>query len=453
MRKRLDASPLPAVSGPIASRPRQAGRDAPNLPPATDVADLKLHIDRMGAAGDGATLGPDGQALHVAFTLPGEDIRARLQRGTRAVCSAILAPSPNRVAPPCPHFGACGGCALQHWADASYAAWKSSLIGQALERAGFTSPSLAPLARTPPQARRRMEFAVQRSADGVRLGLHQAHSGLIVDIAVCHVLHPALAGLLGPLRRTLPTLSGLRRKADLAVNLLDNGPDLLIRADASASAPDRAKLAAFAREHGVARIAWAVGAGAPETAAQLRVPVIAFADARITPPPGAFLQASPQGEAAIVTAVLAALPANLPPRAPIVELYAGIGTLSFPLAAHGRVRAFEGAADAHAALRQAAGGTRIEAMHRDLLRQPLQPRELKGAACVVLDPPYAGAPAQMAALAASGLPVIYVSCNPAALTRDTAVLARAGYALVAASPIDQFLWSAQVEAVCAFRRK
>ena len=272
---------------------------------------------------------------------------------------------------------------------------------------------------------------------------------MIVDIEQCCVLDPALVGLLAPLRHMLTTMSGLRKAADLAINLLDNGADLLIRADAPASAADRVRLAAFADAHHIARISWAVGAGVPETAAQFRVPVIDFGGAVVAPPPGAFLQASRQGEAAIMGAVRAALP-KLSARSLIIELYAGVGTLSLPLSAHGRVRAFEGAANAYAALRQAAGGTRIEAVHRDLVRQPLQLRELKDAACVVLDPPFGGAPAQMEALAASGVPVIYVSCSPAALTRDAAVLARAGYALTPVTPVDQFLWSAQVEAVCAF---
>ncbi len=404
----------------------------------------------MGAAGDGTALGPAGDAIHVPFTLPGERVLAGWQGGPRAVYDQILTASPDRVTPPCPHFGVCGGCVVQHWADAPYATWKSALVRQALRRAGFEDPALAPLARTPPGARRRMDFAVQRSADGVRLGLHQAHSALVADLEVCPVLHPDLSGLIAPLRALMPGLAGFRKSADLAANLLPNGVDLLIRADAPATASDRMKLAAFAQAQGIARIAWAVGAAPAENAALLRPPAIAFGGATITPPPGAFLQASAQGEAAIQAAVLAGLPPKMPARGLILELYAGIGTLSFPLAARGRVRAFEGNGDAVAALRRAAGGTRVEAVQRDLTRQPLQLAELKQAACVVLDPPFGGAAAQMPTLAASGLPIIYVSCSPASLARDAALLAAAGYVLQAATPIDQFLWSAQVEAVCVF---
>jgi 23S rRNA (uracil1939-C5)-methyltransferase len=409
-------------------------------------------IDRMGTAGDGTAVAPGGRAVHIPFTLPGEHVTAAWHGGPRAIYDTISLPSPDRVVPPCPHFGVCGGCALQHWADAPYAAWKAGLLSQALSRAGFADPDVSALVRTPPGARRRMDFAVRRSADGVRLGLHEAGSAMVADLEVCPVLHPALARLIGPLRQLMPSLAGLRKTADIAANLLPNGADLLIRADGPATAPDRMKLAAFAEAQGVARIAWAVGAASTETAAQLRVPVVAFGGVHVSPPAGAFLQASEAGETAIQNAVLAGLPAGMGARGVIVELYAGIGTLSFPLAARGRVRAFEGNAEAVAALRQAAGGTRVDAFQRDLARQPLQPAELKGVACVVLDPPFGGAAAQMPALAVSGLPIIYVSCSPAALARDATVLAKAGYRLVSATPIDQFLWSAQVEAVCVFTR-
>ena len=406
----------------------------------------------MGSGGDGAALSPAGLTVHIPFTLPGERVAATWHGGPRADCDDVLSPSVERVAPPCPHFGVCGGCALQHWADAPYAAWKSDLVRQALVRAGFANPALAVLARTPPGARRRMDFAVQRSADGVRLGLHRAHAGIIADLITCPVLCPALASLLGPLHVFLPSLAGLRKSADLLATALPDGIDLLIRADAPATAPDRVRLAAFASAHGIARIAWAVAQGLAETAALLQPPVIRFAGVDVVPPPGAFLQASAEGEAAIAQAVIAGLPNTRNRRALIIELYAGIGTLTFPLAAQARVRAFEGNPEAAAALRRAAGGTSVEAVTRDLARQPLQAAELKDAAAIVLDPPFAGAAAQMPALAASGLPVIYVSCNPAALTRDASVLARAGYCLAAATPIDQFLWSAQVEAVCVFTR-
>ncbi len=419
--------------------------------PLTHATPLLACISHIGSAGDGVVAGV--APLHIARTLPGETVHAQPQPGgKRATLLDVADPSPHRVQPPCPHFlQGCGGCALQHWADPSYAAWKRGLVIAALQRAGFAQPAMGELVRTPPATRRRMDFAAERTQGGVLLGLHEAHATTITDLHTCHVLHPVLVALLDPLRQTLGGLAALRRRGSVLANLLADGPDLLIRTDGPLAPTDRSKLASFAARHDVRRIAWSLNDGPPEIACQLGAPHIAFAGQRIEPPPGAFLQASPAGESAIVAAILAALPPRLTHRSRAVELYAGCGTISFPLAEHLRVQAYEGDAPAAASVRRAQSGTRVEMTQRDLARQPLSAKELSGAAMVVLDPPYAGAPAQMAQIAASAVPVVaYVSCNPVALARDAALLAQAGYRLVAATPVDQFLWSAQVECVAVF---
>ncbi len=408
-------------------------------------------IRRVGAEGDGIADGP----LYLPYTLPGETVRLATdgQRGAAEIVTA----SPDRVAPSCPHFTACGGCSLQHWSDAPYAAWKAGLLAAALRRAGFPDPALGPLDRTPPGARRRVDLAVRRNGAVLVVGLHAARSAEVVDLAACTVMHPALFALIAPLRTVLRGLAGLRREGSAVLNLLDAGPDLLLRLDGAVNATDRTRLAAFADAHGLPRITVAEGKRAPETACLLRPPAIAFSGVTVAPPAGGFLQASREGEAAIVGAVLAGLPEKLPKSARIAELYAGCGTLTFALAGRGRVDAFEGDAAAHAALRAAANGAglagRVTAHARDLARQPLSARELAPFAAVVLDPPHAGAAAQLPAIAAAGLKrVVYVSCNPASLARDAAVLAGAGYRLLRAVPVDQFLWSPRLESVCVFGR-
>jgi 23S rRNA (uracil1939-C5)-methyltransferase len=404
-----------------------------------------VDICGLGASGDGMVA---GERLHIPRTLPGERVRIE-----RTQLASVLAPSPDRVAPPCPHFPAlCGGCTLQHFADAPYADWKRTRVIEALNRAGFEDAPVASLIRTPPGARRRMDFAVRRASRGVRLGLHETGSETIVDINRCVILHPALEALLGPLRSVLDSLTALGKEASVIANLLSSGPDLLLRTDRDLSAADRGRLAAFATAHGVTRIAWARAGGATETAAQLGPVFADFAGNRVEPPPGAFLQASPEGERAIVDAVLTAVPPRLTRKSFAVELFAGIGTLSFPLAGKLRVKAFEGDSDAAAAVRRAQTGTRVEMTRRDLARQPLALKELSGAALIVLDPPYAGAAAQMPALAANAAPIVYVSCNPGALAKDAAVLRASGYRVVSAVPIDQFLWSGHVEAVVTFTK-
>ncbi|MCB4824889.1 class I SAM-dependent RNA methyltransferase [Roseicella aerolata] len=423
----------------------------------TDTLDLT--VEALGAAGDGiARL--EGRTVFLPATLPGERVRARLtgKRGDALAAEAldILAPSPDRMAPACPHFPDCGGCTLQHWADAPYAEWKRAKLVEALARAGFPEAPVAPLARTPPATRRRADLALRRGPGGVvALGYHERGSKAVLDLTTCAVLDPRIIALFEPLRALLKRLPALKRDGSAVVNLLETGPDLLLRTDGALEAPGRALLAAFAAEHGIPRIAWARGDGPAETAAQLGPVAIRFGGVAVAPPPGAFLQASLAGEAAIVGAVLAGLPEKLPPRAAIADLYAGSGTLSFPLAARARVAAFEGMAESVAALSAAAGkaGARVKPARRDLDRQPLLPKELQEFAIVVLDPPYAGAAAQLPLLARAGVPrMIYVSCNPAALARDAQILARAGYRVLAATPVDQFLWSPHLESVVVFAR-
>lgn len=431
--------------------PRPAG-----LPPPAEVT-----IAHLGSEADGIASHPDtGAALFLPFTLPGERVRATAthKRGEGwGGAAEILVASPARVAAPCPHFTDCGGCMVQHWDDGAYAAWKSALLADALARAGFDNAALAPLVRTVPASRRRMDLAIRRIPGGVILGLHAPRSTEVIDIGDCPVLAPALSALIPPLRALLRRLSSPRREGSAVVNLLDSGPDLLLRLDGPPNTPDRTRLADFARAHGLPRISVQVGNGPVEPAAGLRPAETRMAGVTVIPPPGGFLQASAAGEAAIVAAVLAGLPDKLAARARVADLYAGSGTLSFALAARARVAAYEGDAAAIAALRAAANRAvmagRVEGFARDLVRQPLAEAELSGFAAVVLDPPHGGAEAQVARIAASTVKrVIYVSCNPIALARDAAILRGAGFRLLAATPIDQFLWSARLESVCVFGR-
>ncbi len=400
---------------------------------------------------------PNGAALFLPDTLPGELAQPGLlsRRGEGWTAEAtVQEPSADRVTPPCPHFGPCGGCTLQHWRDEAYADWKRAQVADALRRMGAPDLDLT-LVRTPPAARRRMDLAIRREGPALRIGLHRRRSRDIVDMQACPVLHPELFGVVQALRPVLLRLAGLRREGSAVVNLLDSGPDLLLRTDAPLTAGDRVLLTALAHAHGLPRISWEPGAarggtGLTEPACSLRPATTVFNGITTPIPPGAFLQASREGEAAIVAAVLAALPEGLPAKARVVELFAGTGSITHALATRSRVQAYEGDAAAYDALRRAAN-PRVTATRRDLARQPLQPAELKGASAVVLDPPHGGALAQMPALAASGMPMVYVSCNPAALARDGRMLLQAGYQVVSAAPIDQFLWSARVESVVAFR--
>ena len=417
---------------------------------------MEVLIERMGAGGDGIAPGP----TYVPQGLPGErlhvEINGKRGDGALAAIYEILTPSLDRIAPACAHFlEGCGGCVLQHWAPTPQAAWKRERLRVALARGGFAEAPVAETITTPPGARRRADFAIRRGTDGLRLGFHAAGSATILDIATCPVLHPRLVAVLKPLRDLLPRLPALKRDGSAVLNLLDTGPDLLLRTDGTLEAAGRALLAGFAAAHGLPRIAWARGNGVPEIAAQLGPVSITLSGVAVTPSPGAFLQASPEGEQAIIASMLAALPAKLAGRGRIADLHAGFGTLSLALARRGRVTAFESDGAAVAALANAAAkaGLPLAATRRDLVRQPLMVAELAPFAAVVLDPPFAGAEEQAALLARSAVPaVIYVSCNPQALSRDLHFFADQGWRVDAATPIDQFLWSGQLEAVIALSR-
>ncbi len=352
----------------------------------------------------------------------------------------------------CIHYGACGGCAY----DTRLAIDKALLLRNALIRAGCENPQIAPLIAIPLQTRRRADLAATRIGAVISLGLHRSRSSEVVDMQQCVLLDPRIVALLEPLHVLLRSLEAFRKSASVVINLLDNGPDILLRTDAPATAPDRSRIIAFARAQNLPRFSIAEDMAEPEPVIILALPVITLSGIALEPAPGAFLQASPAGEGAIIAAALAGLP-KLAGKARVAELYAGIGTITFALAKLARVDAYEGNARAVAVqergIRSNNLAGRIVLTQRDLSRRPLQVADLAGRAAAILDPPYTGAPAQMRFLAASGIPrIVYISCNPDALATDAYILVKAGYAILAATPIDQFPYSANLESVVVFAK-
>lgn len=423
-------------------------------PPAPRTAELT--IAEIGARGDGiARLGAD--KVFVPLTVPGDRVRVSLGpakgEGLRAEVVELVEPGAGRAAAACRHFGACGGCSLQHLADDAYAAWTVDLVRGALARVGLGEVPFAPLARTPPGARRRARFAALRRGRRVWLGFNERMSHRLVDLEACPVLTPRLLALLAPLRGVLAAVLADGGGCDAVATDLEGGIDLLLVGPPRLDRAAREALVDFAAAAGVARLSWQPDErprSAPEPVAD-RVPVVArLGGVAVTPPPGAFLQASADGEAALVAAVTDAVGA----AGRVADLFAGIGTFTFPLAARGTaVHAVEGDAAALAALGRAAPGLRIATGRRDLFESPVSGRELARFDAVVFDPPRAGAAAQAAALAASPVPVVVaVSCNPATFARDARSLADGGYALTRVHPVDQFLWSPHVEVVGVFVR-
>lgn len=420
-------------------------------------------IEGLGRSGDGLVR-HEGQSFYIPGTLPGEKLRIRLTQEhgeTHAECHEVLTISPERAVPPCNLFGDCGGCALQHMQPSAMMTWKIDLVRRGLHAASFTTLPEPKTFQAPPQTRRRMDFALQRVKGGVILGLHQ-RNGAPVDLTDCVILHPDILTLLPPLREILSQLGALTGCGGLKINLLDSGPDMTLQTPTPLSPSDKSKLAAFAKDYRVPRITWQPGTGQQgtghqgghgmETLVQWGKVVQYFANIPVSPPSGCFLQASKEAENAIIQAVLSGLP-SLKRKDRIYELYAGCGTLTFPLAEKGQVRAWEGDAAALAALKTATCNTKAEGFLRDLNRQPLLPQDLKEARVLVLDPPYQGGGKQMPHIARSSITdVIYVSCNPQALTKDLALLQKAGFVVIDWTVIDQFLWSTGIESVISLSR-
>ncbi|TWB18786.1 23S rRNA m(5)U-1939 methyltransferase [Nitrospirillum amazonense] len=462
MSRRSPPGPTPARGKPSAGR-HQSRRPAarPPVEPPTS-GPVEITVESVGALGDGVAhwqepYGPNHR-LFVPQTLVGDRLMVRFaqQRGEGWLVEpvSLLAEGPGRADPACRHFGICGGCTLQHMDADTYGAWKVEQLRHALSRVGITDLPMAPLARTPPHARRRAVLAAARRGRRLWLGFNERASHRLVDIEECTVLAPRLMALIAPLRSLLLDLLPDEHTLDVALTLLDDGPDVLLVGLPQPDLNALEKLGAFAEAHDLARLSWSKRPGAPaEPIALRRTGVVRFGPVAVSPPAGSFLQASAEGEAALVAEALAGAKG----AARIADLFAGSGTLTFPLATLAPVHAVEGDGPAltalKAAARMAGGGHPVTVERRDLFKEPLSPAELSAYQAVIFDPPRAGAASQAAALAASRVPVVVaISCNPVSFARDAALLLEGGYVLERLVPVDQFLWSPHLEVAARFRR-
>jgi 23S rRNA (uracil1939-C5)-methyltransferase len=415
--------------------------------------EVELTVERLGAGGDGvARLG--GRTVFLPLSLPGERWRARLgelRRDTaRAVPLERLA-GPPREPPVCPHFGSCGGCALQHLDRAAYARFKCERITAALARVGLGDVPLEPMQSSPLASRRRLRLAWKRTGGKPRLGFRERRGHGLVPITVCPIARPGLAALIAPLRERLAGIAALEGEGELQLTLSETGIDALLDLPRAPDLADREALAGLAGELDLARLAISLD-GVPEPVAVRRPPVMRFGEVAVELPPGAFLQATVEGERALQAAAAEWLPEG----GGLADLFAGLGTLTLPLLREGRrLMLVESSPVACRALRRiVAPAGAVTVLQRDLVRAPLSPGELAAFAAIVLDPPKAGAAAQCAELAAATVPrIVYASCNPASFARDARTLVDGGYALEALRPVDQFLFSPEIELVARFERR
>jgi 23S rRNA (uracil1939-C5)-methyltransferase len=430
------------------SRRRHSAKSKPSRPARPAGPPGELVIAQMGGEGDGVAVGP----AFVPFTLPGERVLAA-GAGERRELVEVLEPSAQRIDPICPHFGTCGGCALQHWDHAPYLAWKVARLAATLARQGIETEILPPFAAEPGTRRRVALHARRGSREAAKLGYKARKSWDLVDISVCPISDPAIQAAIPSLKRlAAPLFEHPKSAPTLHVTATPSGLDIDIsgieRKSGGLSADARVQLAERAAEADFARVTID-----GEAAYLARTPQVRLGPAVVGLPPGAFLQATPGAEAAMAGFVAE----QAAGAARIADLYCGVGTFTFRLAGIAQVHAADFAQDAiralTGALAAAPGLHGITAEARDLVRRPILAEELKKTDVAVFDPPRAGAAEQTAELARSALArVIAVSCNPATFARDARTLLDAGFRLDRVLPVDQFLWSPHIELVGVFSR-
>jgi 23S rRNA (uracil1939-C5)-methyltransferase len=409
----------------------------------------RLVIDHVGHRGDGIGFA-GGESLFVPYTLAGETVEVEpvADHPDRRSLMRIEHASPERIDPFCRYFGACGGCAIQHWQPEAYRGWKRRIVVDTLDHAGIEC-EVAALVDAHGSGRRRITVHARRGGDGeLRTGFAAANSHAIVAIDDCPILDPGLRGALDAARTLAEALKPTAKPLDIQVTAAGNGLDVDVRGSGPLSTALIASLSEIAQRHGLARLT-----RHGELVLMRSPPTLEIGAARVILPPGSFLQATLAGEEA-----LAALVSGHCKRAKhIADLFCGVGPFALRLAAKARVSAFDSDAGAVTALSKAvtsvSGLKPVRAEARDLFRRPLMAQELRDYDTIVFDPPRQGALAQVKQLAASKIPVVIaVSCNVATFARDARILIDGGYRIEGVTPVDQFRHTPHVELVARFAR-
>lgn len=405
----------------------------------------RLRIERLGHRGEGIARDGD-KRVFVPYALPGEMVTAEVE-GDHARLIDVVEPSKDRVAPFCPHYGRCGGCAVQALAPSAYAEWKRGLVVSALRNAGL-SLEVAPLADAHGAGRRRVTFHARMEQGRARVGFMAARSHEIVEIDACPLLVPELAGALPAARAIAQILAARGKPLDLSVTATPEGMDVDLRGPGPLEDHEMSALIREAETHDLARLS-----NHGRLVALRRPPFVRIDAVRVPLPPGSFLQATEAGEAAIASIVTEAAGG----AKSVADLFCGVGAFALRLAQRARVSAYDSAAEAVEAMlagaRNAEGLKPLAGAARDLFARPLTGRELASFDAVVLDPPRAGALAQAKEIARSPVNLaVSVSCSAQSFARDAEILLKGGFSARKVAPIDQFRHSSHVEIVAVFSR-
>ena len=409
----------------------------------------RLTIDHVGHFGDGVALA-DGANIYVPYALGGETVDVLPSPGhpDRRALAHVVTASPQRIDPFCPHFGTCGGCAIQHWQPEAYRAWKRQLVIDTLRHAGIDC-EVGELIDAHGTGRRRMTLHARQSQQNIlRVGFAAAGRHEIIAIDHCPILDPAMHGAIEAANEIAELLRPVSKPLDIQVTAADNGLDVDVRGSGPLGTALLTSLSKLAEKHNLARLT-----RHGELVIMRKPPVVRVGKAQVTLPPGSFMQPTALGEETLAELAFA----RCKGAKHIADLFCGFGPFAFRLAEKFKVSAFDSDAVAVKALQNAVKLTQglkpIKAEARDLFRRPLMPQELRDYDCVVFDPPRQGALAQSEQLAASKIAlVVAVSCNPATFARDARILIDGGFKIDSVTPVDQFRHTPHVELVARFRR-
>lgn len=431
-------------------------------------SDLEVRIDDLDHDGRGVGRVGD-KVIFVSGALPGEHVVVRRTKQGRhydqGEAVRILEPSPDRTEPPCPVFGICGGCSLQHFRPEAQIAAKERLLAENFQRtAGIRPESWTPAIDGPHWGyRTKARLSIRQvPKKGVLVGFRERAGRYVTQMERCPILEPRLDALIEPLKDLVAGMSRPDRVPQAEVVASEGDTVVVLRHLTELTVEDWDRFLAFQERQGVVVEAQPKG---PETAAPVdpERPARLFYDLpesgiRLEFTSTDFIQVNPWVNRELVDRAMALL--DPAPDEPVLDLFCGIGNFSLPLAKHGaRVTGLEGDGPlverAEANARRNGIGER-GAFHKvDLEEVPLgELSRARGASKVLLDPPRSGAVEPVKALASGIRPerIIYVSCNPATLARDAGILVNAGYRLDTAGIANMFPHTSHVESIARFER-
>lgn len=409
-----------------------------------------LKIIDLGINGDGIARLDTGETVFVPYSAAGDIVMADVMQEQdgqyRAKINSILLKSPQRATPPCRHFGICGGCSLQHLNEKTYRDFKIKSVTDVLSKSGVSIPENIETVFIPQGTRRRANFACRVVKGKSIIGFHERKSASIRDVPDCLLINDDVRAVMEGMRPYIADIAGDGNKIDMLIQCVGDAREVALTGKVAPGWEAQQALSDALRTLDLARISIrARDYEEYKILLEAKPYFVAFDSLIANLAPGAFLQPGKEGEHALTQCVIDG--AGDASRAG--DLFCGNGTFTGPLMSRGMdVYAADFAADGIAALKKAG----VKAELRNLFKNPLSADDLNNFDCVILDPPRAGAKAQVEELARSSVPrIVYVSCNPQSFAKDAGLLSGA-YKLEKLTIVDQFIWSPHTEVVGVFTR-